>query len=159
MITNKEYEIIKDNLDAYKANFGYISIEKRGKSFYVFTDEKRKADSNWTNVCDNIHYLNGWLYGAVQAANGIMKPIEELEEVIAEIDPIEGYLWEDHDDGSGHIVAPDGKFYFSYDMGPYTNIGGIEYTINDGHNWGVFEGSLEQFKQFAENTLRKMALA
>ena len=38
-MTNKEKELIKDNLRAYNANFKYIKIV----------------------------YLNGWLYGAVQA--------------------------------------------------------------------------------------------
>ena len=77
-MTNREKEIIKDNLRAYTSNFGYIHIEKAdyGKGFYVFTSEERKKQCSWTQFCYNIDYLNGWLYGAVQAANGIMKPIE-----------------------------------------------------------------------------------
>lgn len=78
-MTERQKEIIKDNLSAYKANFGYISIEKEdyGKGFYVFTDERSKAAGNWTQFCYNIDYLNGWLYGAVQAVNAIMKPVEK----------------------------------------------------------------------------------
>lgn len=78
-MTNKQKEIIKDNLNAYKANFGYISIEKAEyeNGFYVFTSEERKAAGSWTQYCYNIDYLNGWLYGAVQAVNGIIKPIKK----------------------------------------------------------------------------------
>ena len=80
-MTKRQKEIIKDNLNAYISNFGYISIEKEdcGKGFYVYTDEERKTNGSWTQYCYNIDYLNGWLYGAVQAVNGIMKPIEKME--------------------------------------------------------------------------------
>ena len=83
-MTKKQKEIIKDNLNAYIANFGYISIEKEdcGKGFYVFTSEECKANGSWTQYCYNIDYLNGWLYGAVQAVNGIMKPIDRVVEEV-----------------------------------------------------------------------------
>lgn len=76
-MTSIEKEIIKDNLRAYKNNFGYIEIVKEnyGKGFYVFTSLERLSEGNYTQFCYNIHYLNGWLYGAVQAANGVMKSI------------------------------------------------------------------------------------
>lgn len=78
-MTKRQKEIINDNLRAYKNNFGYIEIEKEnyGKGFYVFTSEECKEQGNWTQYCYNIDYLNGWLYGAVQAANGIMKLIKK----------------------------------------------------------------------------------
>ena len=78
-LTVKQMEIIADNLRAYKCNFGYIAIEKAeyGKGFYVFTDEERKEHGSWTQYCYNIDYLNGWLYGAVQAVSGIMKPVKK----------------------------------------------------------------------------------
>ena len=81
-MTNRQKEIIKDNLRAYKHNFGYISIEKEdyGKGFYVFTSPERKEQGSWTQYCYNIDYLNGWLYGCVQAANVIVKPIEKIIE-------------------------------------------------------------------------------
>lgn len=80
-MTKRQNEIIKDNLNAYIANFGYIAIEKEdyGKGFYIFTSEECKKIGTWTQYCYNIDYLNGWLYGAVQAVNGIMKPIEKME--------------------------------------------------------------------------------
>lgn len=81
-MTKRQEQIIKDNLNSYIANFGYISIEKAdyGKGFYVFTSEERKASGAWTQYCYNIDYLNGWLYGVVQGVNGIIKPIQETEE-------------------------------------------------------------------------------
>lgn len=80
-MTKRQKEIIKDNLNAYIANFGYIKIEKEdyGKGFYIYTDEQRVEQGSWTQYCYNIDYLNGWLYGAVQAVNGIMKPIQKAE--------------------------------------------------------------------------------
>ena len=76
-MTEWEKEIIKDNLKAYLANFGYLEIEPEdiGHGFYVFTSPERKEQGAYTQFCYNIDYLNGWLYGAVQAVNGIMKSI------------------------------------------------------------------------------------
>ena len=76
-MTNKQKEKIKDNLNAYKANFGYIEIVKVGKGFYIYTSKESRASGCWTQFCENIDYVNGWLYGAVQAINGIMKPISK----------------------------------------------------------------------------------
>lgn len=78
-MTKRQMGIVEDNLNAYKANFGYIRIvpEDYGKGFYIYTDEQRADSGSWTQYCYNIDYLNGWLYGAVQAANGIMKAIEK----------------------------------------------------------------------------------
>lgn len=75
-LTKKQMETISDNLKSYLTNFGYISIERAeyGGGFYVYTDENRKDTGSWTQFCYNIDYLNGWLYGAVQAVNSIMKP-------------------------------------------------------------------------------------
>lgn len=80
-MTQKQKEIIADNLRAYENNFGYIKIVKEdyGKGFYVFTSEERVEQGSWTQFCYNIDYLNGWLYGCVQAANGIMKKIDRKE--------------------------------------------------------------------------------
>lgn len=78
-MTKKQMETIKDNLTAYKANFGYIRIESAdyGDGFYIYTDEQRAESGSYTQYCYNIDYLNGWLYGAVQAVNKVMKPINK----------------------------------------------------------------------------------
>lgn len=81
VFTKKQMETIHDNLRAYLANFGYLHIEKAdySKGFYVYTDEQRTKDGSYTQYCPSLdyHYLDGWLYGAVQAINGIMKPINK----------------------------------------------------------------------------------
>lgn len=76
-MTEREKEIIKDNLKVYLANFGYLHIESAdvGNGFYVFTSPERKEQGSYTHFCYSIDYLDGWLYGAVQAVNGIMKSI------------------------------------------------------------------------------------
>ena len=76
-MTEKQKEIIAKNLQAYESNFGYIKIVKEdyGKGFYVFTSEEQFRKNNWTQYCKNIDYLDGWLYGCVQAANGIVKKL------------------------------------------------------------------------------------
>ena len=79
VFTRSQMESINDNLKAYLANFGYLKIVKAdyGQGFYVYTDEQRAESGCWTQYCYNIDYVNGWLYGAVQAVNGIMKPINK----------------------------------------------------------------------------------
>lgn len=72
-MTKREKDIINDNLQSYINNFGYITIEKQGKGFYVYTSKEKYVRGNYSEYCYNIDYLNGWLFGAVQAANGIMK--------------------------------------------------------------------------------------
>lgn len=83
-LTARQNELIKDNLRAYINNFGYIKIEKAdcGSGFYVYTDEQRAATGSYTQFCYNIDYLNGWLYGAVQAANNVMKRIDNKGTII-----------------------------------------------------------------------------
>lgn len=73
ILTNKQTEKIQDNLRAYKANFEYIKIERAdyGNGFYVFTTSEKAEQGSWTQYCENIDYLNGWLYGCVQAVNGM----------------------------------------------------------------------------------------
>ena len=64
-MTNKQEQIIKDNLRAFRYNFGDVRIarEDYGKGFYVYYP----ADSDsWIQYCYNIAYLDGWLYGVVQ---------------------------------------------------------------------------------------------
>lgn len=75
-MTSKQKEIIADNLRAFIHNFGEVRIEKEdyGRGFYVFSPAN--SDS-YVQYCYNIDYLNGWLYGCVQAVHKMVKPIEE----------------------------------------------------------------------------------
>lgn len=79
ILTKRQQETIKDNLRSYLANFGYIKIETDGYRFYIYTDKQRAETGCHTHFCENIDYLNGWLYGAVQAANKVMKPLDNKD--------------------------------------------------------------------------------
>lgn len=70
--TAKQQETISDNLHAYLANFETVIIERAdyGGGFYVFTNESDHKAGRYIQFCYNIDYLNGWLYGAVQAVCG-----------------------------------------------------------------------------------------
>ena len=61
-------ETIKDNLNAFIANFGSVRIEKEecGRGYYVYVPADAES---YIQYCYNKDYLNGWLYGCVQAAN------------------------------------------------------------------------------------------
>ena len=75
VFTKRENEILKDNLRSFIYNFGDVRIEREccGNGFYVFCPPK--SDS-YVQYCYNIDYLNGWLYGCVQAIHKRVKPIE-----------------------------------------------------------------------------------
>jgi hypothetical protein len=72
-MTNREKELIKDNLRAYLKHFVPIRIERDayGTGFYVFQEDAM----SYIQYCYDINYLNGWLYGAVQAKCGINKTL------------------------------------------------------------------------------------
>lgn len=64
-MTSKDKAIIQKNLDAFTHNFGAPRIEKvpyAGYEVYYPAD-----NGQYIQYCENIHYLDGWLYGMVQA--------------------------------------------------------------------------------------------
>lgn len=67
-VTSKNHETIKDNLNAFLANFDSIKIERAdyGSGYYVYVP---KDNPDYIQFCYDINYLNGWLYGCVQAVN------------------------------------------------------------------------------------------
>jgi hypothetical protein len=69
IIPDKDKEKIKKNLDAYLENFEPIIIKKYNKQFYVYPEGREE----YVQFCENIDYLNGWLYGAVQAKCKMIK--------------------------------------------------------------------------------------
>jgi hypothetical protein len=71
-LTNKQREIIADNLNAFVANFGEPRIERQKPfpGFYVYWPVDSES---YVQYAYNIDYLNGWLYGAVQAANKVVE--------------------------------------------------------------------------------------
>lgn len=77
-MNNKQLEQINDNLRAYKCNFEIPMIipEDYGKGFYVYRNKNEfKNGDSYVQYCNNIDYLNGWLYGAVQAKCGQIRKV------------------------------------------------------------------------------------
>jgi hypothetical protein len=77
-MTNREQELIKRNMHAFLEHFEAPFILKCGKEFYVYRN-KEEYDSgagSWIQYCNNISYLDGWLYGAVQAKCGQIRKKE-----------------------------------------------------------------------------------
>ena len=70
----------------------------------------------------------------------------------------EGWKWVDYQDGSGHLTAPDGKCFFIYDGAPYANQGGIEFKETTQGLWGPFWGTLDEFKERAEQLVYEKGL-
>ena len=69
-LTKSQQEKIEAHLNAFKYNLGDVRIEREYDGLYVF----HPADSeHYVQHCPNIDYLNGWLYGCVQANMGIVK--------------------------------------------------------------------------------------
>lgn len=67
VLTKKEREIIKDNLAAFIVNFGVPRLVRAdyGRGLFVYMGDSE----NSIHFAYDINYLNGWLYGAVQAVN------------------------------------------------------------------------------------------
>ena len=71
-LTKSQEEKIKNHLKAFENNFGEVRIEREYSGIYVF----HPADSeHYVQRCPNVDYLNGWLYGCVQAGNGVVKEV------------------------------------------------------------------------------------
>jgi hypothetical protein len=69
-ISENQAGTIKDNLHAYEANFEtpFIIYDSASKGFEVYrTQEEFRNGQGYVQFCYNISYLDGWLYGAVQA--------------------------------------------------------------------------------------------
>ena len=67
-MTERQKELIGDNLRAFIHNFGDVRIEQYtpDRGFYVYFPPE---DETYIQYCYSIDYLDGWLYGVVQGAN------------------------------------------------------------------------------------------
>ena len=56
------------NIKAFNANFKplYFLYDSNNKKVYAFTEEPNSQASNYVQY-GSLEYINGWLYGAVQA--------------------------------------------------------------------------------------------
>jgi hypothetical protein len=79
-LTKGQQKYIQDNYNAYIRNFEepVIIPDDAGRSFYVYRNSEEYTNSlGYVQYCYNIDYLNGWLYGAVQARCGQLPKIEK----------------------------------------------------------------------------------
>lgn len=79
-LTKKQRDTISDNLRAFIHNFEepIIVREDYGHGLYVYRNKNDYNNgSSWVQFCYNVDYLNGWLYGAVQAKCKQLKQRED----------------------------------------------------------------------------------
>ena len=68
-MTKRQEDIIRNNLNSFKNNFGEVRIESgTHRDFYVYFPSN--SDS-YMQYCYDVDYLNGWLYGVVQGLRRI----------------------------------------------------------------------------------------
>lgn len=60
------------NYKAFIANFKPVKIMKQNNHFFVYTEDS-KDDNDYKYNADSKDNIEGWLYGAVQAANKVIK--------------------------------------------------------------------------------------
>lgn len=69
-----EADQLEKNLNAFIFNFSEPIFHKyKHGAVEVYMTEQQTETGSYIQYCDNLDYLNGWLYGAVQAKNGIIK--------------------------------------------------------------------------------------
>lgn len=112
------------------------------------------------NICNGGDYGNGgWIYPVNADGQTNTLVDTELDSVniySKERGNLEIWTWIDYDDLSGHLVAPDGKSYFSYDWTTK------EYKFTDESIYDSFidadptrDTSLEAFKSYAQDYIRE----
>lgn len=84
LVEDSDIENIADTFKYYNAfrnNFGDIVIVKsKYNNLYYFyrNEEDAKAGENYFNYAPNADFVEGWLYGAVQANNKVVIPINRI---------------------------------------------------------------------------------
>jgi len=76
-MTKKQRETIAQNLSAFIHNFGPIRFERAdyGPGFFIYYPANA---ADYMHFAPSIDYLDGWLYGAVQAVHRIQPLYEKV---------------------------------------------------------------------------------
>lgn len=76
-LTEREAEKIQKNLDAFIFQFGIEPVirKNKNKTYNIYLSTEAEESENYIQHCENIDYLNGWLYGAVQTICGRIKKV------------------------------------------------------------------------------------
>lgn len=112
------------------------------------------------NICNGGDYGNGgWIYpvGPDGHTNTVIDvELDAVNIYSKERGNLEVWTWKDYDDLSGHLVAPDGKSYFSYDWTTK------EYKFEEESGYESFidadpdrATTLDAFKSYAQDYIRK----
>lgn len=111
--------------------------------------EERLYDFLFEGLCMNAeHQCDFWI-----EKTDIDGEDESLAQDLPTSSLPEGWVWHCYSDGSGSLHSPEGCHYFSYDLQPYSNSGGIEYRKNEAEDYTVFWGNFDQFKEYAESVV------
>lgn len=97
--------------------------------------------------------------------NGIQQEFNEfgIKEIQADNLP-KGWVWQQYDDGSGHLKSPEGANYFSYDWttGEYKikrEDKHYDFFLDENYSTGGYSiGSFSEFKSYAENWINNNVL-
>ena len=125
--------------------------------WYGFNYNGKEYDMN---ICNGGDYGNGgWIYPVDNEGHVDTSISEQLDSVniySRNRNNIQFWTWKDYDDLSGHLVAPDGKSYFSYDWTTK------EYKVTPDSGWDSFldadptrDTSLTAFKEYAQKFVKE----
>ena len=125
--------------------------------WYGFNYNGKEYDMN---ICNGGDYGNGgWIYPVDNEGHVDTSISEQLDSVniySRNRNNIQFWIWKDYDDLSGHLVAPDGKSYFSYDWTTK------EYKVTPDSGWDSFldadptrDTSLTAFKEYAQKFIKE----
>lgn len=147
--------------DEYMGDFSKETLEDKLDNLFIVHYSHDNDDGNLIDGGDEIvindnetvSLLNGMIEEHVKEN---IKKYEEYKIKKNSLQKNQTWIWKDYDDLSGHLEAPDGTQYFSYDWTTK------EYKVNpDKESWDSFldadpprDTSLSAFKDYAQNYIK-----
>ena len=147
--------------DEYMDDFSKETLEDKLDNLFIVRYSHDNDDGNLIDGGDEIvindnetvSLLNGMIEEHVKEN---IKKYEEYKIKKNSLQKNQTWIWKDYDDLSGHLEAPDGTQYFSYDWTTK------EYKVNpDKESWDSFldadptrDTSLSAFKDYAQNYIK-----
>ena len=147
--------------DEYMGDFSKETLEDKLDNLFIVRYSHDNDDGNLfdggdeivINDNETVSLLNGMIEEHVKEN---IKKYEEYKIKKNSLQKNQTWIWKDYDDLSGHLEAPDGTQYFSYDWTTK------EYKVNpDKESWDSFldadptrDTSLSAFKDYAQNYIK-----
>lgn len=147
--------------DEYMGDFSKETLEDKLDNLFIVRYSHDNDDGNLIDGGDEIVINDN---ETVSLLNGMIeehfkeniKKYEEYKIKKNSLQKNQTWIWKDYDDLSGHLEAPDGTQYFSYDWTTK------EYKVNpDKESWDSFldadptrDTSLSAFKDYAQNYIK-----